>query len=81
MEYVDIPDRPDDKVVAMHFDGWEWGKEPYTYHGCPYYKVESTTKEMPRPMYDERLKATDPRKFGWEMQIAYGFTIGDIDEE
>ena len=26
VEYIDIPDRPDDKVIAMHFDGWsgEW---------------------------------------------------------
>ena len=46
VEYIDVPDRPDHKVIAMHFDGWAWGMVPYTYHGCPYYKVESTTKEI-----------------------------------
>ena len=51
VEYIDVPDRPDHKVIAMHFDGWAWGMVPYTYHGCPYYKVESTTKEMPRCLH------------------------------
>lgn len=50
VEYIDVPNRPGHKVIAMHFDGWAWGMVPYTYHGCPYYKVESTTKEMPRDM-------------------------------
>lgn len=42
--YVDVSDRPGNKVIAMHFDGWVWGERPHTFHGCPYYKVESTTK-------------------------------------
>lgn len=45
--YVDVPDRPGNQVIAMHFDGWVWGERPHTFHGCPYYKVESTTKVMP----------------------------------
>ena len=24
VEYIDVPDRPDHKVIAMHFDGWAW---------------------------------------------------------
>ena len=68
VEYIDVPDRPDHKVIAMHFDGWAWGMVPYTYHGCPYYKVESTTKEMPRDMYDERLRRSKPDLFAWERQ-------------
>ena len=36
VEYVDIPDRPNQKVIAMHFNPWLWGNIPYTYHGCPY---------------------------------------------
>ena len=48
VEYVDVPEHLDNKVIVLHFDGWVWGNEPYTYHGCPYYKMESTTKEMPR---------------------------------
>ena len=81
VEYVDVPDHQGNKVIAMHFDGWVWGKEPYTYHGCPYYKVESTTKEMPREMFEERLQAAKPHQFGWEKQIAEGFKASDMDEE
>ena len=46
--YVDVPERPGYQVITMHFDGWVWGERPHTFHGCPYYKVESTTKVMPQ---------------------------------
>ena len=61
VEYVDIPDRPNQKAIAMHFNAWLWGNIPYTYHGCPYYRVESTTKEMPRDMFDLRLRQSNPK--------------------
>ena len=48
IHYVDVPDRPGTQVIAMHFDGWVWGERPHTFHGCPYYKVERTTKVMPQ---------------------------------
>lgn len=80
VEYIEIPDS-EDRVIAMHFDGWVWGKSPYTYHGCPYYKVESTTQEMPREMFEERLKAAKPHLFAWENQRADDFTIDDLNEE
>lgn len=35
IHYVDVPDRPGNKVIAMHFDGWVWGERPHTFHGCP----------------------------------------------
>ena len=31
IEYIDVPDRPNYKVIAMHFDEWAWGMVPYTY--------------------------------------------------
>lgn len=80
VEYVDVPDHIGNKVIAMHFDGWVWGKEPYTYNGSPYYRRESTTKRMPREMFEERLKAAKPHKFGWEKQIADEYTINDLAE-
>lgn len=43
-QYIDVPNRPGNKVIAMHFEGRVLGERPYTFHGCPYYKVESTTK-------------------------------------
>lgn len=81
VDYVDVPDHPGNKVVAIHFDGWVWGKEPYTYNGCPYFRRESTTKQMPREMFEERLKAAKPHVFGWENQIAEEFAIEDLNEK
>lgn len=71
VEYVDVPEAKNgEQVIAMHFNGWVWGKHPYTYHGCPYYKPESITKVMPQAMYDERLAEWDPQKFAWENKVA-----------
>lgn len=81
VDYIDVPDTNGYKVIAMHFDGWAWGKEPYTYHGTPYYKVESTTVQMPRKMFEERLRAARPRYYAWERMKADGKTMTDIDGE
>ncbi len=58
--YVDVPAYPGNKVIAFHFDGWEWGQKPYTFRGRPYYKIESTTKIMPRDMYEYRSTTSQP---------------------
>ncbi len=81
IHYVDVPDRPENKVIAMHFDGWVWGERPHTFHGCPYYKVESTTKVMPHEMYDERIRAHQPQMYAWERQMADGVTLADLNEK
>ena len=81
IHYVDVPDRPGNKVIAMHFDGWVWGERPHTFHGCPYYKVENTTKVMPHEMYDERIRAHQPQMYAWERQMADGVTLGDLNEK
>jgi len=81
VEYIDVPEHPGNKVIALRLDGWVWGKDPYTYNGCPYIRVESTTRQMPREIFEERLKAAKPHKFGWEKQIADESTIDDMDEE
>lgn len=81
IHYVDVPDRPGNKVIAMHFDGWVWGERPHTFHGCPYYKVESTTKLMPHEMYDERIRAHQPQMYAWERQMADGVTLADLNEK
>ena len=79
-EYIDVPGRPSDQLIVMHFDGSKWGQMPYTFHGCPYYKVESTTKVMPQEMYEERLRAAKPEAFAWERQEADNVTLADLDE-
>ena len=79
--YIPIPTNPTNEVIAMHFDGWQIGKPPYTYHGCPYYRVESTTRVMPRSLYDERLKSARPNQFSWETQVADSVNISDLDND
>ena len=78
--YVDVPEHPGNKVIAMHFDGWVWGERPHTFHGCPYYKVESTTKVMPQDMYDERIRAHQPQLYAWERLAADGVAMADLNE-
>ena len=65
----------------MHFDGWVWGERPHTFHGCPYYKVESTTQIMPHDMYDERIRAFEPKTYSWEMRPASGVAFDDLNEK
>ena len=65
VQYIDVPDRPGNQVIAMYFDAFVWGRQPYTFHGCPYYKIESTTKVMPRDMFEERIRANKPQYFAW----------------
>lgn len=79
--YVDVPEYPGNKVIAMHFDEWVWGKEPSTFHGVPYYRCESVTEQMPREMFEDRLKAAKPHVFGWERQVAEGLKPDDLDED
>ena len=79
-EYIDVPGRPGNQLIVIHFNGWKWGQMPYTYHGCPYYKVESTTKVMPQEMYEERLRAAKPEVFAWERQMADNVSLADLDE-
>ena len=80
-EYINVPGRPDNQMIAIHFNGWKWGQMPYTYRGCPYYKSESTTQVMPQEMYEERLRAAKPEKFAWERQETEGMSLADLDEE
>ena len=81
VEYIDVPEHDGNQVVAMHVDGWLWGKKVYSYKGCAYYKPESITKVMPLEMFEERLKASKPHEFAWENQEAYNITIADLSED
>lgn len=79
--YVDVPEYPGNKVIAFHFDGWEWVKKPYSFRGRPYYKIESTTKIMPREMYDERIRVHEPQSFSWESFPAKGVSFSDLNRD
>lgn len=81
VDYIDIPSSPGKQVIAMHFPQWVWGMRPYTFHGRPYYKVESTTKIMPRDMFEDRIRQSWPQTNGWDAQEAVGIRIADLDED
>lgn len=80
-EYIDVPDIEGNQLVVMQFAPWKWGNIVYSYRGCPYYKSESTTKIMPREMFDERNKASKPQEYEWDIKPAYEIEIGDLNEE
>ena len=81
IEYIDIPEKPDYHVIAIHLNAWPRGTTPYTYDNRPYYRVESTTKTMPREMFETRIRESKPHLFAWERLQADNITIEDLDKE
>ena len=80
-EYLEVPDTIGQQVIVYHFEAWKDGRVPYTYNGCPYYRIESTTKVMPRDMYNERLRRSNPEKFAWDAQVAEDIDVSDLSED
>lgn len=81
VDYVEVPNFKGNKLICMYFDGYTFGCRPYTYDGRPYYKVESTTKIMPREMFEDRLRMSRPAFYSWEQQAASGINISDLSEQ
>lgn len=81
VKYIELPDKPDFYVIAIYFDSNNFKNGPYSFDGRAFYKVESTTVLMPRQMYEERLKLSNPRRFSWENTPNSEITIDDIDTE
>ena len=81
MKYVELPDKPGFYVIALYFDSNNFRNGPYSFDGRAFYKVESTTVLMPRPMYEERLKLSNPHRFSWENTPNAEITLEDIDTE
>ena len=80
IQIIDIPERPGFSVIGVHCDGAKFGDAPYTYDGRPFYKVESTTVLMPRSMFEERLRRSNPARFAWESQTPENLHIEDLDD-
>ncbi len=80
-EYVEVPGRPGHYVIALHFDTTQCTNSPYCYDGRPFYKVESTTVTMPRILYEEKLRRSNPQRFSWENTPANGIGPDDLDME
>lgn len=81
VQYVELPDKSDFYVIAIYFDANNFKNGPYSFDGRAFYKVESTTVLMPRQMYEERLKLSNPQRFSWENTPNSDITVNDIDTE
>ena len=80
LEIVEVPERPGNFVIGLHVEAAKFGDAPYTYDGRAYYKVESTTVQMPRAMFEERLRRSNPARFAWESQTPDFLHLEDLDE-
>lgn len=80
IEIVEIPERQGCCVIGIHCDAAKFGDAPFTYDGRAYYRVESTTKLMPRSMFEERLRRSNPSRFAWESQTPDNLHLEDLDE-
>ena len=80
IEIVEIPERSGCSVGGIHCDASKFGDAPYTYDGRAYYKVESTTVLMPRSMFEERLRRSNPSRFAWESQTPDNLHLEDLDD-
>ena len=80
IELFEVPDRQDCYVIGIHAEPAKFGDAPYTYDGRAFYKVESTTMLMPRSMFEERLRRSDPKRFAWESQTPDTLRFEDLDE-
>jgi len=78
---IPVPGKDGYSVIGIHCDGAKFGDAPYTYDGRAFYKVESTTMRMPRPMFEERLRRSNPARFAWESQTPDFLTMDILDEE
>ena len=80
-QYVELDEKPGSFVIALFFDAANFKNGPYSYDGRSYYKVENTTAPMPRQLYEERLKLSNPRLFSWENMPNPELSVRDIDTE
>ena len=81
VQYIDVPEKAGYQVIAIYFDPTTFTNAPYTYDGRAYYKLESTTALMPRQMYEERLRLSNPERFSWERQPNPELSVEDLDED
>ena len=80
IELFEVSGRKDCYVIGIHAEPAKFGDAPYTYDGRAFYKVESTTMLMPRSMFEERLRRSDPKRFAWESQTPDTLHFEDLDE-
>ena len=81
VEYVDVPDSDGKQLIIFHADKNLFTEAPYVFDGKPYYKLESTTMQMPQQLYINMLRSREPAQFKWDSLTAPNKTIEDLDEK
>lgn len=80
VEYVDVPEEEGKQLIVLNADTRIFRDSPYVFDGRPYYKLESTTMQMPQQMYEDMLRKRDADMFRWDAQICHTQGFGDLDE-
>ena len=78
-QYVELEGKSGFYVIAIHFPAHLFSNAPFTFEGKPYYKVENTTVPMPREMFEDRLRMSNPKRFSWENRMLEDFGMKDLD--
>lgn len=82
--YVDVEYVPllgsDFKVVLLRAPSARDAR-PFTYDGRPYHRVETTTSPMPQEMYERLLLERTRNRRRWELEIAPGITVDNLEQE
>lgn len=81
IEYIDVPDRPNFQVIAIHVNAAGYWSASYTYDSKPYIRIESTTVVMPRDMFEDRLMRSKNNRYKWEDQVCENITVADLEEQ
>ena len=80
VDYIDVPGSDGLQLIVLHADKNLYADAPYVFDGKPYYKLESTTMQMPQQMYVKMLRQRDAYKFRWDAQVCDTHAIADLDD-
>ncbi len=78
MSRVEIPDK---KVVIVLTACPTHSDVPYVFQGRPFQRIGSTTSKMPQQAYQRLLLERNHNNHRWEIEIADGYRLDDLDEE
>ncbi len=81
VEYIDVPNSEGKQLIIFNANKNIYGEAPYAFNGKPYYRLESTTMQMPQSMYNDMLRHRDADRYHWDCAIADNMTIADLDEK
>jgi ATP-dependent DNA helicase RecG len=79
-EEVEVPTGAGRRVILLSVASGS-AHAPYLFDGRPYVRVSSTTRLMPRERMLELLRDRARPSQRWELEVAEGYGIADLDDE